>query len=210
MTVFQRFTPDARALIGHAQDEAAGHGWLGTEHLLLGLLADERAAGVRTLLHLGVDLPELRAKLRDGRPGPADALASVGIDLAAVRQAVEQTFGPGALERAGHLDRHRSARPRLTGDARRVMKRARREARRLADDQVGSEHVLIALAEHADGPVIVGTMGYALRSADVSSAAVRKAIIDVRRGRSGEGPPDAAVPARPRPPRPSGSGAATA
>jgi len=208
--VFERYALDTRLLVGHAQDEAAGCGRLGTEHLLLGLLADERTVGTRALLRLGVDLPRLRAELRQGRPAPADTLAVLGVDLDAVRRTVEEAFGPGALERAGHLDRHRSARPRLTGEARKAMKRARVEARRLLDDQVGSEHVLIALAREADGPITRGLLGYALHRAELNSSTVRSAIMDVRSGRFGDGPPSAAVPARPRGPHPSGSGAATA
>lgn len=208
--MFEGYAADARALVGHAQDEAAGRGRLDTQHLLLGLLADERAVGTRALLHLGVDLPRLRTHLRGGRPAPADALAAVGVDLDAVRRAVEQAFGPGALERAGHLDGARSVRPRLTRDARAVFRRARVQARRMGDDAVGTEHVLIALAKHVGGVPPRGLAGVALHLADVTSSAVSGAVIDVRRGRSGEGPPDAAVPARPRPPRPSGSGAATA
>ena len=51
--MFERFTTEARTAVVRAQTEARslGHGWIGTEHLLLALLADGdgRAARVRAL-----------------------------------------------------------------------------------------------------------------------------------------------------------------
>ncbi len=57
--MFERFTDRARQVIVRAQEEARGfnHDWIGTEHLLLGLLRveDGIAAGALTSLGVGPD-----------------------------------------------------------------------------------------------------------------------------------------------------------
>jgi ATP-dependent Clp protease ATP-binding subunit ClpC len=62
--VLERFTEPARRAVVHAQDEARAlqHGYIGTEHLLLGLLRDESGA-TRSLESLGVSLEALRARV---------------------------------------------------------------------------------------------------------------------------------------------------
>jgi ATP-dependent Clp protease ATP-binding subunit ClpA len=63
--VFERFTEPARQVVVYAQDEARelGHGTIGTEHLLLGLLrADDGLAG-RVLASLGVRLEDVRGQV---------------------------------------------------------------------------------------------------------------------------------------------------
>jgi ATP-dependent Clp protease ATP-binding subunit ClpA len=53
----------ARCALTYADDEARRleHKWIGTEHLLLGLLRDTEGTGGRVLRRLGVDLDETRA-----------------------------------------------------------------------------------------------------------------------------------------------------
>ena len=61
---FDRFTPRALTVLGLAQDEGRRlrHHYLGTEHLLLGLIREDRGLAARVLRReLGVDLPEVRA-----------------------------------------------------------------------------------------------------------------------------------------------------
>jgi ATP-dependent Clp protease ATP-binding subunit ClpA len=81
-------------------------GFVGTEHVLLALVHDERAAIVPLLARVGVDRAAIESALAPWLgPGSArpridpEALASLGIDFEAVRARVEGTFGPGALER---------------------------------------------------------------------------------------------------------------
>jgi ATP-dependent Clp protease ATP-binding subunit ClpC len=61
--VFERFTQQARQVIVLAQDEARalGHDYIGTEHILLGLLRDEEGLAGGVLRSLGVTLEEARA-----------------------------------------------------------------------------------------------------------------------------------------------------
>jgi ATP-dependent Clp protease ATP-binding subunit ClpA len=110
--MFARFTAEAREAVVFAQEEAARlrHPWLGTEHLLLGLLRRTDTPASRVLSGLGVTaasvegalLEELGPPPRDQVLGDEDeeALRSLGIDLQEIRRRVEATFGPGALDRA--------------------------------------------------------------------------------------------------------------
>ena len=58
-----RFTSRARAGVARAREEALemGHNYVGTEHLLLGILADPEALSVKVLDALGVPPDDLRA-----------------------------------------------------------------------------------------------------------------------------------------------------
>jgi hypothetical protein len=57
-----RYTGRARASLARAREEARemGHNYVGTEHMLLGVLADPAALSVRVLAELGITADELR------------------------------------------------------------------------------------------------------------------------------------------------------
>ena len=63
--MFERFTERARQVVVLAQDEARAlkHDYIGTEHLLLGLLREEHGAGGRVLEALGVKVEEVRSQV---------------------------------------------------------------------------------------------------------------------------------------------------
>jgi ATP-dependent Clp protease ATP-binding subunit ClpC len=63
--VFERFTERARQAIVLAQDESRRlqHDYIGTEHLLLGLLREEEGIAARVLESLGVAYDEVRAQV---------------------------------------------------------------------------------------------------------------------------------------------------
>ena len=63
--MFERFTERARQVVVLAQDEARalGHGYIGTEHLLLGILREEEGLGARVLRSLGVEVDATRAQV---------------------------------------------------------------------------------------------------------------------------------------------------
>ena len=65
-SVFERFTERARQVVVLAQDEARHlkHGYIGTEHILLGLLREEEGIAARVLERLHVDEVEVRAQVR--------------------------------------------------------------------------------------------------------------------------------------------------
>jgi ATP-dependent Clp protease ATP-binding subunit ClpC len=78
--VLERFTDQARRVVVLAQEEAGmlNHGYIGTEHILLGLI-------------------------REGEGPAARALERLGIRLEAVRQQVEEVIGRGVQEPSGHI-----------------------------------------------------------------------------------------------------------
>jgi ATP-dependent Clp protease ATP-binding subunit ClpC len=63
--VFERFTERARQVVVLAQEEARAfrHNYIGTEHLLLGLLREEEGVAARVLEALDVSLEEVRAEV---------------------------------------------------------------------------------------------------------------------------------------------------
>jgi Clp amino terminal domain, pathogenicity island component len=65
ITVFQRFSPAARETMIASQEEARSlrHGYLGTEHLLLGLLRQGDAVAARALKAAGVDAEAARQEV---------------------------------------------------------------------------------------------------------------------------------------------------
>jgi ATP-dependent Clp protease ATP-binding subunit ClpC len=63
--VFERFTESARQVVVLAQEEARGlrHGYIGTEHLLLGLIREGEGMAALVLSEAKVDIPTLRADI---------------------------------------------------------------------------------------------------------------------------------------------------
>jgi ATP-dependent Clp protease ATP-binding subunit ClpC len=78
--MFERFTDRARRVVVLAQEEARrlNHNYVGTEHILLGLI-------------------------HEGEGVAAKALESLGISLEAVRQQVEEIIGQGEQAPSGHI-----------------------------------------------------------------------------------------------------------
>jgi ATP-dependent Clp protease ATP-binding subunit ClpC len=72
--VFERFTEHARRVIVIAQEETLtlGHGKIGSEHILLGLMREEEGPAGRVLRDLGVGIEHMRA-LIPAREDPADS-----------------------------------------------------------------------------------------------------------------------------------------
>jgi ATP-dependent Clp protease ATP-binding subunit ClpC len=64
--VFARFTEPARQVVVLAQDEARAlhHNYIGTEHLLLGLLREERGLAARVLAAVGITIEPARDKVK--------------------------------------------------------------------------------------------------------------------------------------------------
>lgn len=109
--------------------------------------------GGRALRSLGATPGELREDLKrivgQGGELDRDALASIGIDLDEVRRRVEETFGPGALDRpAGCF-----ASPQIpfTPRSKKALELSVRAAVARGDEFVGSEHLLLGLVKVDDG-----------------------------------------------------------
>ncbi|WP_106396664.1 Clp protease N-terminal domain-containing protein [Actinocorallia populi] len=142
--MFERFTGSARAAVVQAQQEARalGHDRIEAGHLLLALTSVEGGAA-RTLDACLPGLDGLRARVRTEIDGlDPDVLASIGVDLSAVRRAAESAFGEGALDRGrkgrrGHL--------RFTREAKKVLELALRVAIHNGHRFISDGHILIAL-----------------------------------------------------------------
>jgi ATP-dependent Clp protease ATP-binding subunit ClpA len=104
--MFERFTDSARGIVSQAQLNARrlGHSYIGCEHLLMAAATVEGPAGA-ALREQGITPERIQLTLL-GTIAPLsgldeEALASIGIDLDAVRAKVEAEFGPDALTWAG-------------------------------------------------------------------------------------------------------------
>jgi ATP-dependent Clp protease ATP-binding subunit ClpC len=75
--LFERFTDTARRVVVYAKEEALllDHDYIGTEHILLGLLRDDTETAVQVLTSLGAALGPARTQVEDlagrGRQAPA-------------------------------------------------------------------------------------------------------------------------------------------
>lgn len=161
--MFERFTAKARESLVVAQQEskALGHNFLGTEHLLLGLL-DGDGVAANVLRAQGLDVGEVRiaiaARVGAGVPRPVDdaeALATIGIDLERVTAAVEESFGKGALLRPVAQKRRKKlspwSGPPFAPRMKRVLELALREALALQHGYIGTEHLLLAIVREGEG-----------------------------------------------------------
>ncbi|HEY1574128.1 MAG TPA: Clp protease N-terminal domain-containing protein [Pseudonocardiaceae bacterium] len=180
------FTRPARELVRDAELRARslGHRWVGCEHLLLALAAQDGPVGEVMRGH-GITVPQIE-KIIAGRAGgdrgcreglfdslDREALASVGIDLDLVRDTIERRFGPTGLRPVPTRSRRRF-RPRLarrllhrrrrggqwTPNARRALSGAVRSGRSdLALVTVGRLAVRVILLKHGAVPGILATIG---------------------------------------------------
>ena len=178
--MFERFTEEARKVVVAADWHAGAlrHGWIGTEHLLLALLDDDERRVARVLTGHGVTGPWVRSEVERivglGEPDlDADALATLGIDLDAVRERVERTFGPGALARRPCRRGRPSSDSRrpFTPRAKKALELSLREAVALGDNFIGAEHLLLGLVREGDG-----VAARILASRGVTSAVVAAAL----------------------------------
>jgi ATP-dependent Clp protease ATP-binding subunit ClpA len=173
--MFERFTAAARGAVVGAQHEARdlGHPYIGTEHLLLALLSDAECPVARLMRDRGVDAAYARAEVERlvGTRDPdlsfteADAedeaaLKAIGIDLRAVRAAIEQNFGAGSLRMPRKMPVKRGwfGRRSVTGyhlpftaRAKKLLELSLREALRLRHDYIAPEHIMLAVLREGEG-----------------------------------------------------------
>jgi ATP-dependent Clp protease ATP-binding subunit ClpA len=175
--MFERFTADARAAVVHAQTEARSVSArsIDSRHLLLALV---ETAGPATdaVRASGVDTSRLARDLREElRSGglDAEALATVGIDLEAVRASADAVFGKDALDRAGRSP----ARVHIpfAADAKKTLELALREAVRLRTNRIDSAMLLLGTLRGTGSPAEL-ILRRSLTDAGSSPAALRLAV----------------------------------
>jgi ATP-dependent Clp protease ATP-binding subunit ClpC len=79
---FDKFSERARRVLSLAQEEAQrlNHNYIGTEHILLGLVKEEEGVAARVLINMGVSLPKMRSAV-EYVIGPGEKVTSAGTGL---------------------------------------------------------------------------------------------------------------------------------
>jgi ATP-dependent Clp protease ATP-binding subunit ClpC len=163
--VFERFTDRARSVLVIAQDEARRlhHGYIGTEHILLGLV--RQADGVA-----------------------AEILTSIGVTVDAVRSAVEAMLG----ESHDPAVQAESASPPFTPRAKKVLELSLREALQLGHNYIGTEHILLGIIREGEGVAAQVLAGLGVDLAATRQSVIAVVSGQQREGYTGN-PPGRAV-----------------
>jgi ATP-dependent Clp protease ATP-binding subunit ClpC len=117
---FERFTERAKKVLTLAQEEAerSHHSYIGTEHLLLGLL-------------------------REGEGVAAKVLNNLGVEIGKVRQTIESVLGRNERIIIQQII--------PTSRVKKVIEISFEEARRMGNNYVGTEHLLLGLLIEGEG-----------------------------------------------------------
>jgi ATP-dependent Clp protease ATP-binding subunit ClpA len=160
--MFERFSKSAKTAIVIAQEDARElrSPNIEIEHVLLGLLSQSEPELKTLLSDAGITYESVLKKLgQQGKSEPlgeedAEALRSIGIDLDAVRESLEATFGEDALERAVPEERRGpfgwgrgggSGHIPFTRDAKKMIELSLREALARKDKTIESAHLLLGI-----------------------------------------------------------------
>ena len=155
-------TPRAKKVIELAVDEARrlNHHYIGTEHLLLGLVREGEGIAAGVLESLGVKLENVRtqtiqvlsgAAIRSAEmswQADAEELAKIDREVANAQDEDDFTFAPSPFSDEllqNNIPRVFSVR------ALRVLNATREEARRLQNSYIGTEHLLLGLISEEKG-----------------------------------------------------------
>jgi ATP-dependent Clp protease ATP-binding subunit ClpC len=94
MYPFERFNEDAKRSLTLAQEEAerSHHSYIGTEHLLLGLLRVEKGTAHRVLTELGVDIHTVREVIKSALGRNERILVQSIIPTSRVKKVIELSF----------------------------------------------------------------------------------------------------------------------
>jgi ATP-dependent Clp protease ATP-binding subunit ClpA len=151
-------------------DEARrlGHNYVGTEHMLRVLVRDPAGSATRLLAALGVSTDAVERALAcwpEDSTATATidptALATLGIDFEEVRERLEETFGPGALERT---------RSGCMGVCPRLKMAPAYSLDHASQGSFGEEHVLLGLLSVPDSVAarVLGELGVSLAAAQAA------------------------------------------
>ena len=142
--MFTRFTNRTRRSVEAAYEEARmlGHDSIGDEDLLLGILRADDGIAADVLDSLGVTLEDARGESEAMLSG---ALASIGISFDEVRREAGEAFDM-RIPDGRRIPFSPMAKNALVG--------ARKQMRRLGDNYLGTEHILLAILENEDGTAV--------------------------------------------------------
>lgn len=142
--IFNRLTDNSRRCVEAAFAEARilGHDSLGDEDLLLGILSAEEGIAAEALSSLGVTLEGAREESEEKF---SDSLSSIGISLEDMRREAGDAFEMRIPD-----NRHIPYSPR----AKKALVEARKEMRRLGDNYLGTEHILLGMLRSEDGTAV--------------------------------------------------------
>src|SRR5438094_43327 len=120
MYPFERFTERAKKVLTLAQEEAerSHHSYIGTEHLLLGLLREGEGLAAKVLNNLGVEINKVRATIESVLGRNERIIIQQIIPTSRVKKVIEISF---------------------------------EEARRMGNNYVGTEHLLLGLLIEGEG-----------------------------------------------------------
>ena len=197
--MFERFTDKARSVVMLAKNKATerGDGQIGAAHMLYGLAAADGVAA-HALASLGVAAAAVERELGPAHaaPGPlgtagetagdAEALAAIGIDLDEIRRKIEESFGPGALDRVPLMPRGPlgwTGRATLTDQAKLSLALSLKEAKSLHHNYIGTEHLLLGLLRAAERNPHSELTTMILPGLHLDPAATRAKVLDELRQR---------------------------
>ena len=139
--MFERFTDRARRVVVLAQEEAKmlNHNYIGTEHILLGLIHEGEGVAAKALESLG-HLARCRARAGAGHHRPGSAAADRAHPVHAARQEGARALAARGAAARPLLHRHRAhpARPHPRGRGRR--RPGARQARRRPQPRAPAGH----------------------------------------------------------------------
>lgn len=117
----RKFSQIVKKVLSNSREEALrlGHDYIGTEHILLGVIQEKDTFAVRVLKSLKIDLSELKLKLEDAIP---------------VRKGEETNFQVGNLP----LNKH----------AEKVLKFTYLEAKITKEEEIYPEHLILSILKH--------------------------------------------------------------
>ena len=190
--MFERFTPDARAVVAGAVQHAGrlGHRYVGGEHLLLAAVSASRPASAvlcaRGLTPERVEEEIVRLAGLGAGAGlfgglDRDALASIGIDIDAVRARIEGSFGPQALSAAsqvlyGDTPRRRRSRSRRWPAPVRHLRRRRARRGLIASPGPGPQEAGPRVPRQALGPLPRWHLPFTPIAKKILELALREAV----------------------------------
>jgi ATP-dependent Clp protease ATP-binding subunit ClpC len=149
--IFTRHTDRSRKSVEAALGEARmlGHDSLGDEDLVLGILRADEGLAAEALTSLGVTLEGAREESEEMLSG---ALSTIGISLEEVRREAGDAFEM-------RIPDNRSI--PFSPLAKKALVEARKRMRRMGDNYLGTEHVLLGILHSEDGTAVrmLGRLG---------------------------------------------------